>query len=57
MPESARDLIAVLLGLVVLWFLFGALINQERFWGPHRSGQDRRQSRAGRPHGGRSLGR
>jgi hypothetical protein len=57
MPESARDLIAVLLGLVVLWFLFGAFLDQERLWGPHRGGQRRRQPMAGRPHGGRSLSR
>ena len=29
MAESAQDLIGVLLGLVALWFLFGALIKQE----------------------------
>ena len=32
MFESAQDLIGVLVGLVVLWFLFGALINSERAW-------------------------
>jgi hypothetical protein len=57
MLESAGDLIAVLLGLVVLWFLFGAFLDQERLWGSHSGDQRRRQPMAGRPHGGRSLGR
>ena len=38
MAESAQDLIGVLVGLVALWFLFGALIKEERLWaGRHRT--------------------
>jgi hypothetical protein len=57
MLESAGDLIAVLLGLVVLWFLFGAFLDQERLSGSHSGDHRRRLPMAGRPHGGRSLGR
>jgi len=32
MVESAQDLIGVFLGLVVLWFLAGALIRQGCLW-------------------------
>ena len=56
MFESARDLIGVLVGLVVLWFLFGALINSERAWREQGVGQRRRHPLAG-PRGHRSAGR
>ena len=56
MFESARDLIGVLLGLVVLWFLFGALINSERAWREQGVGQRRRDPLAG-PRGHRPSGR
>ena len=41
MVESMQDLIGVLLGLVVLWFLFGALIRQERLWEGRHAGRQR----------------
>ena len=47
MFESAQDLISVLVGLVVLWFLFGALINSERAWREQGVGQRRRHRLAG----------
>jgi len=54
MAESAEDLIGVLLGLVALWFLFGALIKQERLWNRQRA----RGSRSVEgPHGSRMRGR
>ena len=56
MFESGRDLIGVLVGLVVLWFLFGALINSERAWREQGVGQRRRHPLAG-PRGHRSSGR
>ena len=38
MAESAQDLIGVFMGLVALWFLFGALIKEERLRvGRHRT--------------------
>lgn len=62
MFESAQDLIAVLVGLVVLWFLFGALINQERLWQErlwrdHKSVPRKRQRLAGPSRGGRASSR
>jgi hypothetical protein len=56
MFESAQDLISVLVGLVVLWFLFGALINSERAWREQGVGQRRRHRLAG-PRGASLLGR
>jgi len=32
MAESTQDLVGVLVGLVALWFLFGALLKDERVW-------------------------
>jgi len=32
MAESTQDLIGVFMGLVTLWFLFGALMREERLW-------------------------
>lgn len=55
MFESAQDLISVLVGLVVLWFLFGALINSERAWREQGVGRSRRHRLAG-PRGHRSSG-
>ena len=55
MFESAQDLIGVLVGLVVLWFLFGALINSERAWREQGVGQRRRHRLAG-PREHRSSG-
>ena len=52
MFESAQDLIAVLLGMVALWFLFGALIKQERLWNDQSLGRRRRRPMAGPPRGG-----
>ena len=56
MFESAQDLIGVLVGLVVLWFLFGALINSERVWREQGLGPRRRHRLAG-PRGHHSSGR
>ena len=56
MFESAQDLISVLVGLVVLWFLFGALTNSERAWGEQGLGPRRRHRLAG-PREHRSSGR
>jgi hypothetical protein len=56
MPESVQDLLGVLLGLVALWFLFGALINQERLWRDREVAQRRRARLAG-PRGDRSSSR
>ena len=39
MVESAQDLIGVFLGLVVLWFLAGALIKQECLWEQRPAGR------------------
>jgi hypothetical protein len=47
MFESAQDLISVLVGLVVLWFLFGALINSERARREQGVGPRRRHRLAG----------
>jgi len=55
MFESVQDLISVLVGLVVLWFLFGALINSEGAWREQGVGQRRRHHLAG-PRGHRSSG-
>jgi len=50
MVESAQDLIGVFLGLVALWFLFGALIKEERLWvGGYRTRGS--HSLKGRPRG------
>ncbi len=57
MAESAQDLIGVLLGLVALWFLFGALIKQERLWEDRHGTRGGRQSLAGRAHRSRMTGR
>ena len=57
MAESAQDLIGVLLGLVALWFLFGALIKQERLWEDRRGTREGRQSLAGRAHRSQMTGR
>lgn len=54
MVESAQDLIGVLLGLVVLWFLFGALIRQECVWDRRHAG---RHSPGGRPQRSRLPGK
>ena len=56
MFESAQDLISVLVGLVVLWFLFGALIKSERAWREQGVGQRGRHPLLG-PRGHRSSGR
>lgn len=56
MAESAQDLLGVLLGLVALWFLFGALIKQERLWGDREAAQRRRPRLAG-PRGDGSSSR
>jgi hypothetical protein len=56
MFESAQDLIGVLVGLVVLWFLFGTLINSEWAWREQGMGQRRRHPLAGL-RGHRSSGR
>ena len=56
MPESANDLIGVLLGLVALWFLFGAIIRHERLW-ERQWGRRRRHALTGRSHGMRSITR
>ena len=56
MFESAQDLISVLTGLVVLWFLFGALINSERAW-PEQGVSQRRRHRLAGPRGHRFLDR
>jgi len=55
MFESAQDLISVLIGLVVLWFLFGALINSERARREQGVGPRRRHRLAG-PRGHRASG-
>jgi hypothetical protein len=55
MFESAQDLISVLVGLVVLWFLFGALINSERARREQGVGPRRRHRLAG-PRGHRASG-
>jgi hypothetical protein len=55
MFESAQDLISVLVGLVVLWFLFGALINSERARREQVVGPRRRHRLAG-PRGHRASG-
>lgn len=68
MPESARDLIGVVLGLIALWFLLGSLLNDERLrrqgrshgHGRHHSstsrpGAPRPASDAGRPEGGSRI--
>ena len=57
MLESAQDLIAVLVGLIVLWFLFGGLVNQTCLWGEHRGAQRKRQRLVGSSRGGRSSSR
>jgi hypothetical protein len=57
MPESPRDLMAVLLGLVVLWFLLGTLVHEGRLRGSLGADQCRRRPMSGRPHRSRSLGR
>ena len=56
MPESVQDLLGVLVGLVALWFLFGALINQEQLWRDRETVQQRRPRVAG-PRGERSSSR
>jgi len=48
MPESTQDLLGVLVGLVALWFIFGALINQERLW-QERLWRDREVAQRRRP--------
>ena len=55
MPESANDLIWILVGLAVLWFLFGSLIRHERLWeGQQHRLRRRHQPLTARPHGTRS---
>jgi hypothetical protein len=44
MPESAGDLVAVFLGLTVLWFLFGILTGEHH----GRHGSRSKSERAGR---------
>jgi hypothetical protein len=51
MPESAGDVIAVLMGLIVLWFLLGSLLDEERFWRRHQ--RHGGQPSTGGPHGRR----
>jgi len=55
MFESMQDLTAVLVGLLVFWFLFGALIKQERMWEQRGVAHRRRHVARDRPHGGRPL--
>ncbi len=55
MPESAGDLVAVFMGVIVLWFLMGSLLDEERIWRRHQG--HRGQPSTGRPHGGRPSGR
>jgi hypothetical protein len=57
MPESANDLISVLVGLVVLWFLLGALIRHGRLWAGHPGRRGARHRLAGRFHGSGSITR
>ena len=54
MVESAQDLIGVFLGLVVLWFLFGALIRQASVWDRRPAG---RHPPGDRPHRSQLPGR
>ncbi len=57
MPESARDLIGVLLGLIALWFLLGSLLNDERLRRQGRNhGQGRHSSTTSRPGAARPAG-
>jgi hypothetical protein len=58
MPESARDLIGVLMGLVVLWFILGSLLNHEGLRRQGRNhGQERAHSSASRHGAPRPAGR
>jgi hypothetical protein len=57
MPESATDLIGVLLGLIALWFLLGSLLNDGRLRRQNTGhGRGRHHSSTRRPGAPRPAG-
>ena len=57
MPESASDLIGILMGLAALWFLVGSLVRHERLWEGQRRRRPWRRPLTARTHGTRPINR